>query len=204
MDVYTIIALATYWIIGILVVAEEVIFVINKKKNKLYTTDMAKNTHDTIPINTITLLTLNWVFFCITPLNFIFNFFPKLVVWLPSYFFLGLGAFISLIGILVRLYATLTLSEAHSIRIRTEQKQKLYQNGLYKFIRHPIYLGLLLTVSGVALIFQDVLMLTVGLFIYMCVLLIRFNSEEKMLIKHFGNAYLDYIKKTKAIIPFVY
>jgi protein-S-isoprenylcysteine O-methyltransferase Ste14 len=204
MDIYTISVIVSYYIISILVVWEELVFIKNKKKNKSNTSEMAKNTEDNIPINTITLLTLNCIFFLVTPLNFIFGFLPKLIEWSPSYFFLGLGVCISLSGILVRLSSTLTLAEAHSIRIRTQKNQVLYQEGLYKFIRHPIYLGLLLTVGGLALMFQDVFMLAVGLFTYFCVIFIRFSSEEKLLINHFGDIYLSYMKKTKAIIPFIY
>jgi protein-S-isoprenylcysteine O-methyltransferase Ste14 len=35
-------------------------------------------------------------------------------------------------------------------------------------------------------------------------LLQRIKYEEKMLIEHFGDHYLEYMKRTKKLIPFVY
>lgn len=198
MSTHDIILIITFNVISILSIGQDIFY---KVKNKLC---VPKEIHDTMPINTILVLILTVVFFLIMPLNFIFNFCPKLFDWPPSYFCLGLGTCISFAGLLIRFLATHTLSEAHSIKIQIQENQKLHQDGFYKFIRHPIYFALLLTVAGISLIFQNLFMLSVGLPIYFCVILIRLKKEEKLLIYHFSEDYLTYIKKTKIIIPFIY
>jgi protein-S-isoprenylcysteine O-methyltransferase Ste14 len=32
----------------------------------------------------------------------------------------------------------------------------------------------------------------------------RIPDEEKMMVKEFGDAYIEYIKRTKSVIPFIY
>ena len=198
MDTHDIILIVIFNVISILSIGQDIFFFF------LIKAYISKETYDTTPINTILVFILTFLFFLIMPLNFIFDFCPKLFDWPSSYVCLSLGSVISFVGLLVRLLATYTLSEAHSIKIQIQENQKLHQEGLYKFIRHPIYFGLLLTVSGISLIFQNLFMLSIGLLIYSCVIFIRFKKEEKLLIHHFGKDYLAYMKKTKAIIPFIY
>jgi protein-S-isoprenylcysteine O-methyltransferase Ste14 len=87
--------------------------------------------------------------------------------------------------------------------LQTVKGHRLVKDGLYKHIRHPIYLGEILRNLGVVLIFSSaygvLLILTASVF-----LLFRIRTEEKMLVALFGDEYRKYQKDTKKILPLIY
>ena len=88
-------------------------------------------------------------------------------------------------------------------KLKIVKQHRLVKDGLYKHIRHPIYLGEILRNLGFVLIFSSVygllIILPASIF-----LLFRIEIEEKMLIVIFGEEYKDYKRNTKRIIPYVY
>jgi len=79
----------------------------------------------------------------------------------------------------------------------------LVKDGLYKHIRHPLYLGEILRNFGIVSIFSSgygILFIMIGTIF----LLLRINVEEEMLIEAFGSDYEDYKRKTKKLIPYIY
>ena len=113
----------------------------------------------------------------------------------------GLGLF--LIGVYIRVVAMRTLDEFFLTDLKTLQNHRLVKHGVYKYIRHPAYLGTCLFSIGFPLIFSSLygflLMLAVCLsYLY------RIRLEETVLLEKFGDEYREYKKKTKKIIPFIY
>ncbi len=82
-----------------------------------------------------------------------------------------------------------------------KDQPELVTSGPYRFIRHPIYSGLLLAMVGTALAtnlyFLIALLLLGGYFIYSA------TVEERLLATTFPAAYPSYRTKTKMLIPFV-
>jgi len=74
---------------------------------------------------------------------------------------------------------------------------------LYKYIRHPSYLGSIISLTGLSIAFESLLSLIFSLILSSIFYGYRINVEEKELIKIFGNGYLNYIKRTKKLIPFL-
>jgi protein-S-isoprenylcysteine O-methyltransferase Ste14 len=78
----------------------------------------------------------------------------------------------------------------------------LVTNGIYGYIRHPIYTGVLLMALGTLIFSQTLLMLL--FFLFMLIFFIfKLTQEEKLLTKHFSKEYPEYKKHTKALIPFI-
>jgi protein-S-isoprenylcysteine O-methyltransferase Ste14 len=76
---------------------------------------------------------------------------------------------------------------------------KLVKRGPYKFVRHPLY-------SSYIILFIAFPLLTMNLLTMLCLpgiigyyLLIK--DEEKLLLKHFGNEYQNYIEQTGRFFP---
>ncbi len=88
-------------------------------------------------------------------------------------------------------------------RLQIVENHELITDGLYKHLRHPLYLGELLRNFGIALIFSS-LYGTIFMIIGSFFLLFRINIEERMLVEQFGEQYKEYQKRTKRIIPFLY
>ena len=78
----------------------------------------------------------------------------------------------------------------------------LVKTGVYKYIRHPQYTGLLLLSFGMMVEWATLpLLIMYPVMVYMYVKLAK--REEKDMINEFGDDYRQYMKSTKRFIPFV-
>jgi len=120
------------------------------------------------------------------------------------------GLFFIAIGGYLRMKARLELKKkagfsslATTGRLQTVEGHQLVKDGLYKHIRHPIYLGETVRNFGIALIFSSLYGMSF-IVVATIFLLFRMRIEEKMLIDVFGKDYKEYQRKTKRIIPYIY
>ena len=78
----------------------------------------------------------------------------------------------------------------------------LVRKGPYAIVRHPIYFGSIVSLTGSALTTAEVRGF-VGLALVLFMLLKKMDEEESLLGSHF-NAYADYRARVKKLIPFIY
>ncbi len=116
-------------------------------------------------------------------------------------FIVGLGMI--LLGGVIRLVAIATLKSNFSGALRIREGHTLVKTGIYKWVRHPAYLGAIVLFLGIPVMLSSLLGFLVMLLL-VPYLLHRTKLEEKMLIERFGAEYEDYIKHSKRLIPFVY
>ena len=84
-----------------------------------------------------------------------------------------------------------------------EKTTQLITNGIYHYIRHPLYGSLLMLALGV--FFKRITWLSIILVALAVIFLtITAKIEEKENLAFFGSAYLDYKSKTKMFIPYLY
>ena len=115
--------------------------------------------------------------------------------------YLGLALFFG--GCVLRLAAAFVLGRRFSGLVAIQRDHQLKTDGLYRYIRHPSYTGLLVAMIGWALVFRSIIGLGLNIFLFL-LLLSRMNDEEKFLETHFGSEYQAYRKRTKRLVPFVY
>ncbi len=84
-----------------------------------------------------------------------------------------------------------------------EKTTELVDNGIYKYIRHPLYASLLFLTWGVFLKHPALLLLAAALFSSVMFYLTA-RRDEKECVEYFGNAYKEYMKRTKMFVPFVF
>jgi methanethiol S-methyltransferase len=77
----------------------------------------------------------------------------------------------------------------------------LYTTGLYRFVRHPMILGLLLILWGQPIMQPELLLLNVGWTLY---IVIGIHLEERDLADQFGAEYTAYRQKVGTLIPFIH
>ncbi|HEY4490484.1 MAG TPA: isoprenylcysteine carboxylmethyltransferase family protein, partial [Acidobacteriota bacterium] len=113
------------------------------------------------------------------------------------------GVALCLAGYGIRLIAIRALRRQFSYFVAIQQHHQLITTGIYSLIRHPIYLGAMLLVVGMILLFPTLYGFLFVL-IYSMLLAHRMNQEEKLLFKHFGTVYQEYRSKSYRLIPHVY
>lgn len=120
--------------------------------------------------------------------------------WLPYLQVLGTG--ICILGLLLSFIAALRLGKNLTPLPCPKDGSQLVQIGLYQFVRHPIYSGVLLVGFGWLLIYPYAFIL-----LYVIALTIFFEFkirlEERWLLEKFP-AYAEYCKKVSKLIPWVY
>ena len=120
------------------------------------------------------------------------------------------GMLLILLGLLLELVVRQKLVEragfsglAETKRLLITDEHNLITDGVFGRIRHPLYLGRITWDFGIALLFSS-LWGAVLMAISALLFLIRIRVEEEMLIEEFGDAYLEYRKHTKTVIPYIY
>jgi protein-S-isoprenylcysteine O-methyltransferase Ste14 len=114
-----------------------------------------------------------------------------------------LGLFFVAAGYLLIFLSSLYLGKSYSAKVEIQEGQKLVTAGLYKFIRHPRYAGIIMLAFGYSLVFGS----WIGL---LCSILpaILLNEgiafEERMMRAEFGQEWEKYASTTKRLIPFLY
>ena len=78
--------------------------------------------------------------------------------------------------------------------------QQLVRDGIYRFIRHPIYTGDILLVLGLELALNSWLVLIV---VPLVILVVRQTLAEEAILSRAFSGYEDYRQQTKMFIPFI-
>ena len=110
-------------------------------------------------------------------------------------------------GFIFMLWARRTLGKMWGIS--TSQQVKLYddhqiiQSGPYAFVRNPMYFGWVVAMFGLILLYPVWMVLL--MFMFSLVAFIgRAHREDAALAERFGEAWMEYKKRTKFLIPFIY
>jgi protein-S-isoprenylcysteine O-methyltransferase Ste14 len=77
----------------------------------------------------------------------------------------------------------------------------LVTNGIYSYIRHPMYASQWLWVIAQILLLQNWIAGPIALIIFIPFYILRVPVEEKMMLDIFGDQYRDYMEKTGGVIP---
>lgn len=122
---------------------------------------------------------------------------------LPDFLF-PIGIILMTFGILLRLWAVICLGKFFTMKVMIFSNHHIIEEGPYRIIRHPSYLGAFLTclgfgiASGYAMIlisFFGILILALGYRIYV---------EEKALKEKFGDEWISYSGRTYRILPWIF
>lgn len=126
--------------------------------------------------------------------------------WLfsPNYYISAFGLLLILIGILIRWSAILELRKFFTVDVKILADHKLIRSGLFKYVRHPSYFGLLISVLGLGVTMVNWLSTLVMLVPHIVIIVMRINEEESALEERFGSDYRAYRQETKRLVPLIY
>jgi len=111
---------------------------------------------------------------------------------------------VMVIALAIRWTAIFTLGKSFSANVAIQHSQQITRTGLYRFVRHPSYLGLLLAFLAVGLHSRNWISFAIVLVAPAAALLYRIHVEEAALAKAFGDDYAAYCRTTKRLVPGVF
>ena len=114
------------------------------------------------------------------------------------------GLILLLLSVLFRLLVVYRLGKYFTVDVTIRNDHKLITDGFYTYIRHPSYTFSLLTFVALAIVLNNYISAIILLLPVFIMFFYRISIEEKTLTEQFGQEYLDYRKKTKKLIPFIY
>jgi len=138
-----------------------------------------------------------------------------LAAWLPAYTdridFLTIdgdavrwiGVILYLAGGVLRIWPVFVLGRRFSGLVAIQPGHTLVTDGIYRIVRNPSYLGMLVLSLGWALAFRSLVGVLLAL-INIVPLIARMRSEEALLHAQFGEQYDAYRRRTWRLVPGLY
>jgi protein-S-isoprenylcysteine O-methyltransferase Ste14 len=134
------------------------------------------------------------------------GFIPLAFLRKGTHFETGILAYLALplwlIGILILLWSFWNfLNEGHGTPAPTDPPKELVAVGFYRYVRNPMYVGVLATIIGHVLWFGYWRLLIYAIIVFAAFHAFVTYYEEPTLKEKFGTAYEDYLRKVPRWIP---
>jgi protein-S-isoprenylcysteine O-methyltransferase Ste14 len=110
------------------------------------------------------------------------------------------GVVITVAGLGVAIWARAFLGRNWSSTVTIKVEHELITNGPYRWVRHPIYSGMILALLGTALARDQVRGCLAVVLLY-AGFKIKSGIEERFMLNTFGAEYESYSRNTGAIFP---
>jgi protein-S-isoprenylcysteine O-methyltransferase Ste14 len=91
-----------------------------------------------------------------------------------------------------------------SITLEVREKHKLITHGIYRLVRHPMYLALFIYSAGQVLVLPNWLVGPSYGVAMVLLFALRVRPEERMMVEEFGKDYQTYMATTKRLVPGVW
>jgi protein-S-isoprenylcysteine O-methyltransferase Ste14 len=114
------------------------------------------------------------------------------------------GLVLMIFGLAIRWTAVVSLGKSFSANVAIRSEQKLKTDGLFRFVRHPSYFGLLLVIVAIGIHTHNWIAFAISVIPPFAAVSYRIHVEESALKAAFGEAYEAYSRLTKRLIPAIY
>jgi protein-S-isoprenylcysteine O-methyltransferase Ste14 len=114
------------------------------------------------------------------------------------------GVVLMAAGIAFRQWAVAVLGRFFTTDVRVHRDQRVVETGPYRWVRHPSYTGLLMTLVGVGLALGNWASLATLVVLPAAGLVIRIRIEERVLLNGLGEPYRRYAEGRARLIPGVW
>jgi protein-S-isoprenylcysteine O-methyltransferase Ste14 len=170
------------------------IFIFRKKRSREHTKKTDRASIAGIALQTLALAAV-WSmprprYMSILPLGLWFQFLSAALVIL-----------LVIISLWMMAAAVRALGKQWSLQARVLEDHALIREGPYRFVRHPIYTGMLGMIIAAGLAWSHWTGSVTSLLLFTIGTNIRIRSEEKLLHEQFGAEFDDYKRKVPAVIP---
>jgi protein-S-isoprenylcysteine O-methyltransferase Ste14 len=104
------------------------------------------------------------------------------------------------VGIAFAIWARFYIGQNWSGAVTVKVGHELIRGGPYRWVRHPIYSGILLALFGTAVARRQLIGFIAVAF-FLIGFLIKSRIEEQLMRKTFGDQYVEYSRSTGALVP---
>ncbi len=129
--------------------------------------------------------------------------FVDMPLFFHSEAFVFLGFLVTLAGLLLAIWARMTIAQNWSSSVTIKAEHELVTDGPYANIRHPIYTAVVLMFLGTAFA-VGTLGGYLGVLLALISFLWKFPLEEAFMYKLFPSEYPSYVARTARLFPHVY
>lgn len=130
--------------------------------------------------------------------------YPPLLAWaevpLPAWArWCGVALTLAVVPLIVWIHRHLGKNFSTTLRVRDDHT--LVTTGPYRWVRHPMYTALLQLFAGFFLLTSNVLFGVVPYIMLVFIMMVRTPREERQLQEKFGEAYVEYCRRTGRFLP---
>jgi protein-S-isoprenylcysteine O-methyltransferase Ste14 len=119
-------------------------------------------------------------------------------LWWPATI---VGAGLTIVATWLRITAIRTLGRFWSLQVEIRQQHQLVREGVYQYVRHPAYLAMVVEIVAVPLTVNALYTEIFAVVTFIPLLLVRLRVEETALVEKLGDAYVQYRREVRALIP---
>jgi protein-S-isoprenylcysteine O-methyltransferase Ste14 len=129
---------------------------------------------------------------------------PEVVAEAQHAPFLTAGGLLVLAGVALRIWSIRTLGRFFTYQVMTTDDQPVVSHGPYRWLRHPSYSALLVSVVGAGVATANPVSLLAAVVIALVGLMRRMSVEEAALARRMGDEYRTFAASRKRLIPGVW
>jgi protein-S-isoprenylcysteine O-methyltransferase Ste14 len=116
----------------------------------------------------------------------------------------GLGSALVLCGLAIRQWAATTLGDFFTRSVVIRDGQQIVTTGPYRFVGHPAYAGMLVSIVGLGLTLSNWLSVALAAAGFVLANVPRIRAEEAALAANLGEQYCEFALTRKRLIPGVW
>lgn len=150
------------------------------------------------------LLTCSFTGLGIIPFVYVISGMPRFADYpfQPVLAWLGTAFFAAALWLFYRVHRELGRNWSDSLEVR--EQHALVTEGLYRYVRHPMYTAFFMWAVAQALLLPNWIAGPAGLIGFGTLFLFRVGREERMMLDSFGEDYRAYMRRTARLIPGIY
>jgi protein-S-isoprenylcysteine O-methyltransferase Ste14 len=187
------------WIAKAIILAGSVVMIAIRHPHEKRSHDIkvVKTRKGTIEIVLLTVVGISFLLpfvWIVTPVLAFADYSLRSIPLIIGVTFIALG-----LWLFYRSHADLGVNWSTTLEVR--EKHQLVTQGVYRQIRHPMYLAFLLHAGGQALVLPNWVAGPSYLVAFTLLFALRLGPEERMMREEFGKDYEEYSARTKRLIP---
>lgn len=113
------------------------------------------------------------------------------------------GVVVCCLGLALAVWSRITLAGNWSSTVTLKKGHELVERGPYRLVRHPIYSAILLMAVGSAVTF-DRIGCWLGVLLLFTGFWIKLRQEERLMALHFPSEYPGYMRRVRALVPYLF